>query len=606
MFRAIFLSIVFAAASLSAAHGQTALTDLGTGQYLGRYQGGLYPGGVNTPPPAHQTAAMQAANAIVPRDANGLPSAQGLIGFASISMSNANQEWTAFQRRADQDDHRNARVVLVNGAEGGQSLDVISDDNAPYWDNLDERIAAAGLTDRQVQVVWLKMADAQPTTLAFPEHARNAQANAVSVMQILKGRYPNLAIAFFSSRSYGGYSSVANRSEPLSYETGFATKWLINDQINGLPGLNHDSANGPVMAPLLLWGPYLWTNGTTPRSDGLIWLQADLEADNVHPSPSGEEKVAIMLEDFFRNAPSTIPWYGLPVQERLVSLDATDDAWTDRSSPNTVHGSEDHLLVMKGRRSVYLKFELGAVIGDIEHAELTFHTHPSVPSEPGLTVHRVGTSNWDESSLTFNNAPALLGPIQGPMPELSRGTAVSIDVTSQVAAALGGSLSFALSGSQGYNANKIFVSKEGGAAARLVITLKPTCDDPGVPYCLSQVNSTGQAGELDVTGSSSLSLNNMVLHATGLPVGEPAKFFFGFNSQRSPLGDGWLCVKMPIGPTSDPIIVNNLGEASLNVNFNRLSLLPSQTVYVQCAYRDSASGSAGFNLTDGMLISLCP
>lgn len=606
MLRAIYLSAALAAFGLSPLHGQTALTDLGAGQYLGQYQGGLYPGGVNVPPASHQVAALQAANTIVPRDANGLPSPQGLIGFASISMSNANQEWTAFKRRADQDGHRNARVVLVNGAEGGQSLDVIKNANAPYWNNLDARIAAAGLTDEQVQAVWLKMADADPATLVFPDHARDAQTNATAVLQILKSRYPNLAIAFFSSRSYGGYSSVANRSEPLSYETGFATKWLIRDQIGGLPSLNHDPANGPVLAPLILWGPYLWTNGTTPRADGLIWLQSDLEPDMVHPSASGEEKVAIMLEDFFRNAPAATPWYGKPVQERLLSLDATDDAWTDRDFPNTVHGSEDHLLVLKGRRSVFLKFHLGSVIGEIERAELTFNTHPSVRSEAGLVVLRVSGSSWSESTLTFNNAPGLLGVLHGPMPELSRGTTVSVDVTDEVASALGGSVSFALSGSQGFNTNKVFVSSEGGAAARLVITLKPSCDDPGVPYCPSELNSTGVAGQLDITGSSSVSLNNMVLHAKGLPVGVPAQFFFGFNSQRAPLGDGWLCVETPLGPSSDLIFVNGLGEASIDVDFGRLSLLASDTVYVQCAYRDPLGGTAGYNFTDGMLITLCP
>jgi hypothetical protein len=606
MLRAIFLSVTLTAVGLAPLHGQTALTDLGAGQYLGQYQGGLYPGGVNSPPAAHQAAALQAAHSVVPRDRHGVPSPQGLIGFASISMSNANQEWTAFKRRADLDGHRNARVVLVNGAEGGQSLDVIANASAPYWDNLDQRIAAAGLTDEQVQVVWLKMADAQPTTLVFPDHAHNARANALEVLHILKNRYPNLAIAFFSSRSYGGYSGVANRSEPLSYETGFATKWLIRDQIGGLPSLNYDPVNGPVVAPLILWGPYLWTNGATPRADGLVWLPTDLEPDMVHPSASGEEKVAVMLETFFRNAPSAVPWYGKPVQERLVSIDASDDAWTDRDFPDTVHGSEDHLLVMKGRRSVFFKFPLGNIIGEVEHAELTFNTHPSVPSEPGLVVMRVNGSNWSESTLTFNNAPHVLGIIEGPLPELSRGAAVSIDVTNDVAVALGRTITFAISGSQGFTGNKIFTSREGQAPARLVITLKPSCDDPGVPYCPGEINSTGVAGELDITGSSRLSLNNMVLYANGLPIGAPAKFFFGFDSLRSPLGDGWLCVQPPIGSTSDLVLVNNLGQASIDVDFRHLSLVAGDTVYVQCAYLDPLGGIAGYNFTDGMLITLCP
>jgi hypothetical protein len=34
---------------------------------------------------------------------------------------------------------------------------------------------------------------------------------------------------------------------------------------------------GPVRAPLLLWGPYLWADGATPRkSDGLFYAPEDL------------------------------------------------------------------------------------------------------------------------------------------------------------------------------------------------------------------------------------------------------------------------------------------------------------------------------------------
>jgi len=606
MIRVIYLLIAFAAAGLSTASGQTAMTDLGTGLYLGQYQGGLYRGGVNTPPLHHRTAARHAAEGVVPRDQSGAPSPDGLIGFASISMSNANQEWTAFKRRADQDPYRNARVVLVSGAQGGQSLDVISNASATYWSELDRRVEAAGLTDEQVQVVWLKMADAQPPTLVFPDHAINVRDNAVDVLQILKSRYPNLAIAFFSSRSYGGYASAANRSEPLSYETGFATKWLIDDQISGDPDLNHDPANGPVLSPLLLWGPYLWTNGTTPRSDGLVWLPSDLEPDMVHPSASGEEKVANMLTDFFESAPTSTPWYSKPVEERLEYLDATDDAWVDGVNADANHGSEDHFLVMRGRRIGLVKFNLRHLGGQIERAELCFNTHPSVASDVGLRVHSVSHSNWDEATVTFNNAPQLQGILHNQLPELSRGTAVSLDVTAQVIAALGGHLSFALSGGGSSPDNKVFVSREGGEAPRLVITLRPPSGDPGVPYCRSLPNSTGDAATLEVSGSSSLVRNNLVITASNLPVGEPVSFFFGSSSRRAERSDGILCVASPVSQLSQPVISDNLGQASFDVDFFRTPFQAGDVVYVQSVYSDPLGGPAGINFTSGLLISIFP
>jgi lysophospholipase L1-like esterase len=54
------------------------------------------------------------------------------------------------------------------------------------------------------------------------------------------------------------------------------------------------------MAPWIAWGPYLWADGVEPRSDGLVWLCEDVNPnDGIHPSQSGETKVADMLVEFF-------------------------------------------------------------------------------------------------------------------------------------------------------------------------------------------------------------------------------------------------------------------------------------------------------------------
>src|SRR5689334_3064320 len=49
--------------------GLIPLTDLGAGSYKGE-QGGLYPGGVNVPPAAHQKAGTKLGHSIVPLDAD--------------------------------------------------------------------------------------------------------------------------------------------------------------------------------------------------------------------------------------------------------------------------------------------------------------------------------------------------------------------------------------------------------------------------------------------------------------------------------------------------------------------------------------------------------
>ncbi len=58
----LFLSPPALAEGTDGDNGPQPLNDLGPGLYLGQYQGGLYPGGSNTMPPAHaQEGASRAA-----------------------------------------------------------------------------------------------------------------------------------------------------------------------------------------------------------------------------------------------------------------------------------------------------------------------------------------------------------------------------------------------------------------------------------------------------------------------------------------------------------------------------------------------------------------
>lgn len=58
-----------------------------------------------------------------------------------------------------------------------------------------------------------------------------------------------------------------------------------------------------------MWGPYLWADGLTPRSDGLIWNCSDLNADGTHPSASGVNKVSDLLMAYFTQSPYSRPWF---------------------------------------------------------------------------------------------------------------------------------------------------------------------------------------------------------------------------------------------------------------------------------------------------------
>src|SRR5262249_32862321 len=136
------------------------------------------------------------------------------------------------------------------------------------------------------------------------------QKDTLAVLQNARARFPNLRIAYLSSRIYAGYAGTPLNPEPYAYEGAFVVRWLIQDQIKHDKKLNYGYWRGATMAPLLLWGPYLWADGMTPRKgDGLVWERKDLAGDGTHPSQSGRQKVAEMLLKFFKTDPLARTWF---------------------------------------------------------------------------------------------------------------------------------------------------------------------------------------------------------------------------------------------------------------------------------------------------------
>jgi hypothetical protein len=277
--------------------------------------GGLYGGGRNTPPDEHRKTAQAALARIRPLDAQGNPADGGKIVLVSISMSNATQEFSTFKLLADADPAKSPLVTIVDCAQGGQAMAEWADPQAQPWTVAERRLAAAGVTPQQVQAAWVKLANKVPQG-DLKEHGKKLYQDTLAVLHNAKKRFPNLQIVYLSSRIYGGYSTGALNPEPYAYESAFVVRWLILDQCKGEPALCCDPQRGPVQVPVLVWGPYLWANGQTPRkSDGLVWTRDDLAGDAVHPSPSGRQKVARMLLDFFTSDPLAKPWFAKPQQQ---------------------------------------------------------------------------------------------------------------------------------------------------------------------------------------------------------------------------------------------------------------------------------------------------
>lgn len=279
-----------------APESMTPLTDMTAEDRYEGEDGGLYGGGSSTPPPALQEAADKTLSKIQPLDSDGQPSENGAIGFISISMSNATMEFSTFKKLADADSSKAERVTIVDCAQGGQAMaEWVSPDARP-WQVAMERLAAAKVSPKQVQVAWIKLANKAPGG-SMEDHLGKLESDTVAVIANARARFPNLRIVYLGSRIWAGNAKGNLNPEPYAYESAFAARRLIQKQ---------DLAS----EPLLLWGPYLWAEGEKGRKiDDLIYETGDFAGDGVHPSASGRDKVANQLLEFLVSSPLAKGWF---------------------------------------------------------------------------------------------------------------------------------------------------------------------------------------------------------------------------------------------------------------------------------------------------------
>ena len=307
--------------------GSVPLIDMGTSSYKG-FPGGLYPPSTNTMPATHASEGLAAANGVQPRDTAGTPDPLGKYVLMTVGMSNTRDEscshlevtvgcdaWSFIGTALTDSTVNHSALVLVNAAGGGLTPSFWDSPTDSAYGAAKNALAQLGVTEKQVEVVWIKEADSQPTT-SLPSKTADAytlESGLAKMLRALKIVYPNLKQVFLSSRIYAGYSTGTLNPEPYAYEGGFSVKWVVAAQINQLSsGKITDTVAGDLsysVAPWVAWGPYMWAAGTTPRSDGLVWLTTDFTGDGTHPSQAGITKVAGLLMTFFKTSTLTKCWF---------------------------------------------------------------------------------------------------------------------------------------------------------------------------------------------------------------------------------------------------------------------------------------------------------
>ena len=384
--------------------GLTPLTELGLNSYS-NYSGGLYPNGANQRPPAHEAAGLALAQALQPLDAAGNPDTNsGKIVLLSLGLSNTTQEWATkgtnnFTRIATNDPSLNPRVRIVDGAIGGQDAPRWTNASAANWDTvITQRLVQASVTTNQVAVLWFKTALASPVNYgAFPLHAQALQNDMAIILRVARSKFPNLKLVYISCRTRA-YTAIPTdlNPEPFAFETAFADKWVIEDQIAGRNNLNFNPASGPVVAPWISWGPYLWADGTTTRGDGFTWLCNDLESDYTHPSPTnGVAKVAQELLAFFKTDPTTTPWF-LKKNGAGAPTCAPSAGVTNGVMPLTVNFSANAAAGSAPLRDARWTFEDGGFATNVNPVKIfpapgTYHARLTVTDTNGNTAQGVVT-----------------------------------------------------------------------------------------------------------------------------------------------------------------------------------------------------------------------
>ncbi|MBK7812621.1 MAG: T9SS type A sorting domain-containing protein [Saprospiraceae bacterium] len=317
------------------------INDLGTNiSPLTGQMGGLYPGGSNYLPGDHKNAGLELASQIECLDINGNPDPyNGKVVWLSIGMSNCTQETQRFIPLANAFPTKNPKLLLVDGAQGGQTAQVISapwhSNYSTFWNTVNNRLTNQGVSAQQVQIIWLKEAN-QAGNTPPTQHYDSLLVQLKRITHELKKRFPNVKLCYVASRISARYATTTLNHEPYAYLTGWAVKKMIEDQIMGDPQLRF---SGPdAKSPWLSWGIYMWSDGNTPQisnPDIFYNCPTDFMNDGIHPSTAGAQKVGNLLLKFFSTDSTSIPWFlGNPCSvSSSNNLDDSENNFTIHPNP---------------------------------------------------------------------------------------------------------------------------------------------------------------------------------------------------------------------------------------------------------------------------------
>src|SRR5436190_934754 len=280
------------------------LNDLGAGTFMG-YTGGLYPGGANTPSGQYATDLLEVSNSIVPLDKKGKPSDTGKVVFISLGASIGGRNMVALKAKTTNNPLTNPNLLLINCNQGSgfASLNSIMDPDNFYWFHVDAMVTRTS-SYKQVQVVYLETDDS--TRTRFPEKPLVVKDHIDSCLRLFKNKFPNLKVVYVLARSRTFGNLKYYNKEPGPYYFGWACKWAVEDQINGVPGTEYKGPN--AVAPMITWGFYEWADSLPRNTDGFFW-RSYMTSDGLHATTVYQDTLALRFQKFLLTDPYASIWY---------------------------------------------------------------------------------------------------------------------------------------------------------------------------------------------------------------------------------------------------------------------------------------------------------
>ena len=281
--------------------------------YLGRYETGLYGGGGNEMPKAHQEAGLRLAAGIQPLDASGKADAEsGKIIALVLGHSNTHDYFSALQEHFRRHAARlRGGFELLDAAVGGQQLPEIRPLKGRVWDKAAALLDRPGYSPCQVQVLFLHTTypgahnQAKRPPGPFPETMQKMRQDLAAVLEHCARIYPNLKLAYLTCDGLRHYTGF----EPHVWQEAFAVKWLIEAQVKGEDWAAYEAREArdgkearPRRLPWLAWGPYIWDN---------TWDRGYF-TDGVHPAAKAREIFVGKYAKFLLTDPVSKAWLARP------------------------------------------------------------------------------------------------------------------------------------------------------------------------------------------------------------------------------------------------------------------------------------------------------